>query len=226
MDSIGAITASAFYGKRYQSLAIALDNISTNDNGTVDVIIIRPDVDPQTDEDDIDDDNLQIFQAKLNSSGDPDSNVPKSVNGATSEEAVLCEQPVVSNQAAEFEQPVAKQKKSSNNTEGISDEILSEAFQFLHQSAQLVETNPCAAFRHYVATELNKFDPTTLAYVKNAKSQIIFGADMGRYKAGQGGYYTNSYLGTSLETPPRAYISSFSETPQYHSMLPSQPPPN
>lgn len=100
-----------------------------------------------------------------------------------------------------------KRKKTTfNNADDISDDTLSEAFQLLQQCAQppQPDTDSYITFGQYISTELRKYDAVTLAYVKNAISQVIFEADTGRYS--NYGYYTHSYpstpsASTSSHTP-------------------------
>lgn len=52
------ISTSKFYGRRYQNLQAAIDDIGENETD-IDIVIIPPDADCQTDEDDIDEDDIQ-----------------------------------------------------------------------------------------------------------------------------------------------------------------------
>lgn len=120
-----------------------------------------------------------------------------------------------------------KRKKTTfNNADDISDDTLSEAFQLLQQCAQppQPDTDSYITFGQYISTELRKYDAVTLAYVKNAISQVIFEADTGRYS--NYGYYTpypsTPSASTSSHTPvspPQA--SQLAST----SLLTPVPPP-
>lgn len=50
------ISADCFYGKRYDTLENAIDYVASTSHHNVDVILLPPDVDTQTDEEDIDED--------------------------------------------------------------------------------------------------------------------------------------------------------------------------
>lgn len=60
MDNFKEISSSSFYGKRFASFASAVDSIENirNCNSEIDVVVIPPEVDYQTDEEEFDDDNL------------------------------------------------------------------------------------------------------------------------------------------------------------------------
>lgn len=54
------VSSRVFYGKRYQHLDAALEDlVSLPEHSTADIVIIPPDVDQQTDEEDADDDYIQ-----------------------------------------------------------------------------------------------------------------------------------------------------------------------
>lgn len=56
---IKPISSSTFYGQRYKTLGQAIETIISKDDDTpVDIVLIPPEVDIQTDEEDFDDDNL------------------------------------------------------------------------------------------------------------------------------------------------------------------------
>lgn len=56
-DEFTAISCSSFYGRRFKRLGTALDYIASSDV-QADIVLIPPNVDPQTDEEDIDDDEI------------------------------------------------------------------------------------------------------------------------------------------------------------------------
>ena len=57
-NDFGQIPPINFYGKRFKTLESAADNIEESSHNDIDVIIIPTDVDYQTDNEDIDEDNL------------------------------------------------------------------------------------------------------------------------------------------------------------------------
>lgn len=86
-----AISTGTFYGKRYATVNDALEDfLSDNNHATADMVIIPPDVDTNTDEEDIDDDNIEaqglphdvpgeIELHVMDSDEDEEDNLPLSV---------------------------------------------------------------------------------------------------------------------------------------------------
>lgn len=93
-------------------------------------------------------------------------------------------------------------RRPMKDTDDLSDETLSEAFKILQQCTESQPAAPpCDAyssFGQYIANELRKYDPVTLAHVKRDIGGIIFQADTGAYQ--QYGYCTHSYVG-SMQRP-------------------------
>ncbi|KAJ8928709.1 hypothetical protein NQ314_018719 [Rhamnusium bicolor] len=57
-DEFQPVSTGSFYGKRYKTLSAAVDDIaSSSSHNDADIVVIPPDVDVQTDEDEIDEDN-------------------------------------------------------------------------------------------------------------------------------------------------------------------------
>lgn len=94
-------------------------------------------------------------------------------------------------------------KKKKINAEENSP-MLKKAFQVLTESAAS-SSDPYYSFGQHVANELRKYDPRTLAYVKQAINNVIFEADLGKYSGY--GYCTQNY------------------TPSHYSSTPSPQPP-
>ncbi|CAH2088337.1 unnamed protein product [Euphydryas editha] len=102
----------------------------------------------------------------------------------------------------------------------ISDDTISEAYKLLQQCAasesqSTTQSDTYSAFGLYVANELRKYDPLTLAHVKNEICQIIFKADIGHQKYV---YYTNSSpysyaFSNSSNSNTRPSSSSYFYTP-------------
>lgn len=76
--------------------------------------------------------------------------------------------------------------------------MLAEALECLQKSSTDI-TDPYSSFGRHIANELRKYDPHTLAYVKNAINNIIFEADIGKYTQQQINtrYYTQQYSNSS-----------------------------
>lgn len=112
-------------------------------------------------------------------------------------------------------------RRPAKDTDDLSDETLSEAFRILQQCTEPQSTPPpCdsySAFGQYIANELRKYDPVTLAHVKKDICGIIFQADTGAYQ--QYGYYT-SYAGSMQR--PSSHASSYND-PTSPSPLTPQP---
>lgn len=113
-------------------------------------------------------------------------------------------------------------RRPAKDTDDLSDETLSEAFRILQQCTEPQSTPlPCdsySTFGQYIANELRKYDPITLAYVKKDICGIIFQADTGAYR--QYGYYTQSYDGSMQR--PSTHASSYND-PTSPSPLTPQP---
>lgn len=92
-------------------------------------------------------------------------------------------------------------RRPAKDTDNLSGETFSEAFRILQQCTEPQPTPPpCdlySAFGQYIADELRKYDPVTLAHVKKDICGIIFQADTGAYQ--QYGYY-KSYA-RSMQRP-------------------------
>lgn len=54
------ISPSEFYGKRYRTFGLAADDVKNSDYHNIAVVVIPPDADYQTDNDEIDDGDLQF----------------------------------------------------------------------------------------------------------------------------------------------------------------------
>lgn len=78
---------------------------------------------------------------------------------------------------------------TSNTTD---DMLFQDALKVLHTKDDAYDT-----FGKHVASELRKYDPYTLSYVKKSIMDIIFEADMGRIsRQSNYGYFTQQYAGT------------------------------
>lgn len=199
---------------------------------------------------------LLLQEENNNTSTSGQDDIIQDQSASSGQDAIIQDQSVPTEPSIPSEQPVAqsinvqttqsnsgnprrnqnkRKKTTSNNTEDIiSDETLSEAFQILQQCAQppQPETDVYIAFGQYISNELRKYDPITLAYVKQAISHIIFEADTGRYGPENYGYYSTnpSYSFTARSTEPiRTSLPSSSTTlttnPTAGSSEPTPTPP-
>jgi len=96
--------------------------------------------------------------------------------------------------------------------------MLLEAFDIL-KSSVTTPTDPYFTYGQHIANELRKYDPSTLAQVKHAISNVIFEADMGKYSYG---YYTQNYSQSRRSesiirtpTPSPASVQSTSSAATY-----------
>ncbi|KPJ18795.1 hypothetical protein RR48_02578 [Papilio machaon] len=105
---------------------------------------------------------------------------------ASIEEAPLQQQQDLDSEASMSSpsEPARKKKrhnpKKAQPQEDSVDIMLAEALECLQQSSTDI-TDPYSSFGRHIANELRKYDPHTLAYVKNAINNIIFEADIGKY---------------------------------------------
>lgn len=79
--------------------------------------------------------------------------------------------------------------------------MLAEALDCLQKTSNDMN-DPYLSFGKYIANELRKYDPHTLACVKNAINNTIFEADLGKYTQQQftPGYVTQQYLQSSTSS--------------------------
>lgn len=100
--------------------------------------------------------------------------------------------------------------------------MLLQAFDILKSSAT-IPTDPYFTYGQHIANELRKYDPNTLAQVKQAINNVIFEADMGKFSYG---YYTQNYnqsrrpdilITTPNPTPSPASVQSTSSATTYQS---------
>lgn len=121
----------------------------------------------------------------------------------------------------------ARKKKRNNPKktqpqEDSADIMLAEALEFLQKSSTDI-TDPYSSFGRHIANELRKYDPHTLAYVKNAINNIIFEADIGKYTQQQinTGYYTQQYSNSSTMDSSGTSSSASHTAPSFHAITPS-----
>nr|XP_022907585.1 uncharacterized protein LOC111419064 [Onthophagus taurus] len=75
----------------------------------------------------------------------------------------------------------AKLGKRKNKT-NEDDDSVTETWKLLKQCGESSDGDACNIYGQYIANELRKYDPITLAYVKRAINNIIFDADIGKYR--------------------------------------------
>jgi hypothetical protein len=102
---------------------------------------------------------------------------------------------------------IKKTKRMASSS--TNDTMLEKAFVLLQENTHR-NTDSYFSFGQHIANELRKYDPRTLAIVKQAINNIIFYADMGRLPSSNYGYfhqqyaspaYTLSSAGTLVPTP-------------------------
>lgn len=100
-----------------------------------------------------------------------------------------------------------KRPASSQDTD--VDQSVNEAFTLLQQCVNNTNTaqlsDPHTAFGQYIASELRKYDPVTLAHVKHSICNIIFEADTRVHQLSSGNY---PYCYTSTPATSTSYIPS------------------
>lgn len=110
-------------------------------------------------------------------------------------------------------------KSASAGAQGENNAMLLQAFDILKSSAT-IPTDPYFTYGQHIANELRKYDPNTLAHVKQAINNVIFEADMGKFSYG---YYTQNYnKSTPNPTPSPASVQSTSSATTYQSQEENQ----
>lgn len=124
-------------------------------------------------------------------------------------------------------EPARKKKKRQNPKktqpqEDSADIMLAEALECLQKSSTDI-TDPYLSFGRHIANELRKYDPHTLACVKNAINNIIFEADIGKYTQQQinTGYYTQQYSNSSTMDSSGTSSSASHTATSSHAITPS-----
>ncbi|XP_049693456.2 uncharacterized protein LOC126053993 [Helicoverpa armigera] len=123
-------------------------------------------------------------------------------------------------------EPARKKKlhnpKKTQPQEDSADIMLAEALECLQKSSIDI-TDPYSSFGRHIANELRKYDPDTLAYVKNAINNIIFEADIGKYAQQQinTGYYTQQYSNSSTMDSSGTSSSASHTATSSHAITPS-----
>ncbi|XP_069670329.1 uncharacterized protein [Periplaneta americana] len=110
---------------------------------------------------------------------------------------------------ADIEQPLKqgrkKRKRMTVNVNEQGDDNVHEAFKLLKDCIQSY-SDPYYTYGQYIAHELRKYDPITLAHVKNAISNVIFEADTGKFQQHNTGYFTQ-YAPGRIYTSPSGHSS-------------------
>ncbi|KAF5273549.1 hypothetical protein FQR65_LT17130 [Abscondita terminalis] len=93
------------------------------------------------------------------------------------------------------QEPARKKRRNISKTQtqpqlDSADIMLAEALDCLKKSSNDIN-DPYLSFGRHIANEMRKYDPHTLACVKNAINNIIFEADLGKYRQQQ--YFTHQY---------------------------------
>jgi hypothetical protein len=123
-------------------------------------------------------------------------------------------------------EPARKKKRNNPQKtqppENSADIMLAEALECLQKSSNDI-TDPYFSFGRHIANELRKYDPHTLACVKNAINNIIFEADIGKYTPQQinKGYYTQQYSNSSTMDSSGTSLSASHTATSSHAITPS-----
>ncbi|KAF5307554.1 hypothetical protein FQR65_LT18401 [Abscondita terminalis] len=107
------------------------------------------------------------------------------------------------------QEPARKKRRNISKTQtqpqlDSADIMLAEALDCLKKSSNDIN-DPYLSFGRHIANEMRKYDPHTLACVKNAINNIIFEADLGKYRQQQ--YFTHQY-NQSLTSSSSSHIMS------------------
>lgn len=165
----------------------------------------------------VDTENAASTQSQLSESNIHEVEPPQTLEQQHTEETSVTNMPT--------QEPARKKRR--NNPKGqtqtqidSADSMLAEALDCLQRSSNDIN-DPYFSFGKYIANELRKYDPHTLACVKNAINKIIFDADLGNYTQQQftPQYSTQQYLHSSTSsshtitpspavTPPPATLDS------------------